>query len=76
MNCDHKTPEEYRVCNKCKTFSLIAHAAKRMLDARQKYMDQLMADPKMSDDAQYALQESVKRLEDEVRLATLSNLWD
>lgn len=76
MNCDHKTEEEYGVCNRCTAFRNIAHSAKRMLDARKKYMDQLLVDPSSADEAQYALHETIKLLEQSVNLATLAKLWD
>lgn len=74
--CDHKTEEEYGVCNRCQAFAKIAKNAHLMLQARKKYMDQLLADPKASDAAQMALQDAVKDLERSVDSATQSNLWD
>lgn len=74
--CEHKTEEEYGICNRCTSFARIARDAKAMLDARKAYMDQLLVDPKMSDEKQYELQEKVKRLEQSVKFATDSNLWE
>lgn len=76
MNCDHKTHEEYGVCNRCTAFRNIAYSAKRMLDARKKYMDQLLVHHSLADEAQYELQETVKLLEQSINLATLAKLWD
>lgn len=74
--CEHKTEAEYGVCNRCTTFANIARAAKRMLDARNKYMGLLLASPTDSDEAQYDLQNRVKELEAAVRMADLGNLWN
>ena len=74
--CDHKTEEEYGVCNRCIAFGRIARDAKAMLQARKAYMDQLLVDPKASDEAQYELQERVKRLEESVKFADQANLWE
>lgn len=74
--CDHKTEEEYGICNRCTVFGRIARDAKAMLEARKAYMDQLLVDPKASDEMQYQLQEKVKRLEESVKFANDSNLWE
>lgn len=74
--CDHKTEAELGVCNRCQTFMTIAKNAKVMLEKRRIYMDALLADPKTSDEAQYALGDAIKDLERSVDFATQSNLWD
>ncbi len=74
--CDHKTEAEYGICNRCQTFAKIALNARLMLLARKRYMDLLLATPEASDEAQYALQDAVKRLESSVDFATQSSLWD
>jgi len=74
--CEHKTEEEYGICTRCTSFARIARDAKAMLQARKAYMDQLLVDPKMSDEKQYELQEKVKRLEQSVKLADDANLWE
>lgn len=57
-------------------FYRIAVAARKMLDARKSYMDQLLVDPKTSDELQYALQDRVKDLERAIKVVTESNLWE
>jgi len=74
--CEHKTEEEYGICNRCTSFARIARDAKAMLQARKAYMDQLLVDPKMSDQAQCRMQEMVKRLEESVKFADMANLWE
>lgn len=74
--CDHKTSEEYGICNRCSAFARIARNAKAMLEARQAYMNQLLIDPKASDEAQQQLQERVKRLEESVKFADDARLWE
>lgn len=74
--CDHKTSEEYGICNRCSSFARIARNAKAMLEARQAYMNQLLIDPKASDEAQQQLQERVKRLEESVKFADDARLWE
>lgn len=73
--CEHKTEEETAVCNRCTAFRNIAYAAKKMLDARKTYMDQLIIDPRTSDEAQEILQNRVKELERLVKWATDAKLW-
>lgn len=74
--CDHKTEEEFGICNRCKSFARIARDAKAMLEARKAYLDQLLIDPKASDPAQYELQERIKRLEESVKFANDAKLWE
>lgn len=74
--CDHKTEAEYGVCDRCRTFAVIARNARKMLQARKKYMAVLLVDASASDPAQEALREAVKDLERSVDFATQSNLWD
>lgn len=74
--CEHKTEEEYGICNRCTTFARIARDAKAMLEARKAFMNQLLSDPKASDPAQNELQERIKRLEESVQFATDAKLWE
>jgi hypothetical protein len=74
--CEHKTEEEYGICNRCTSFARIARNAKAMLDARKAFLNQLLVDPKASDDAQNELQERIKRLEESVKVATDAKLWE
>jgi fructose-1,6-bisphosphatase/sedoheptulose 1,7-bisphosphatase-like protein len=74
--CDHKTEVEYGVCNRCQAFAVIARNARLMLQARKRYMDQLLVDPRASDEAQMEMQDRVQNLERSVDFATQSNLWD
>lgn len=73
--CKHKTEKEYKVCNLCTSMRRIAVAARKMLEARKAYIDQLLIDPSGSDKLQYDLGEQVRKLEDEVKLATIAGLW-
>jgi len=74
--CEHKTEEEYSICNRCTGFARIARDAKAMLEARQAFMDQLLVNPKMSDEKQEDLQEKIKRLERSVKFADDAKLWE
>lgn len=75
--CEHKTEEEYGICTRCSTFARIAKEAKGMIEARKVYLDRLLLGNKAGlDEAQVVMTERVKRLEDEIRVADLANLWD
>lgn len=74
--CEHKTEEEYGVCNRCSAMRRIAVCAKKMLDARKEYMAQLLVSAKDADELQYSLQDRVKDLEREVNEASILGLWD
>ena len=74
--CDHKTQEEYRVCNQCSQFATIARETKALLDARKIYLDHLLGDRSQLDSAQEKMNKALERLEASVRMATLSNLWE
>jgi hypothetical protein len=74
--CEHKTEEEYGICNRCTAFARIARDAKAMLSTRKAYMDLLLVDPKATDELQYQLTEKVKRLEESVKFADMANLWE
>lgn len=74
--CEHKTEEEYGVCNRCTAFARIAKDAKRMIEKRKAYMEQLLISAAASDEAQYELGDAVKELERSVKFADDANLWD
>jgi len=74
--CEHKTEEEYGVCNRCTQFATIAKQSKALLDARAVYLSHLLGDRDKLDAAQEKMNAALQRLEESVKLATLSNLWD
>jgi hypothetical protein len=76
MICDHKTQEEYAVCNRCTAFATIAKGARVLLQARKALMDCLLESPNRMDEFQGKVQEAVRLLEKSVKFADDAKLWD
>ena len=74
--CDHKTEEEYGVCNRCKAFARIARDAKAFLEARKTCLDALLLEPEKVGSLRDAVGERLRRLEDSVGFAEQAKLWD
>lgn len=76
MACEHKTEQEYDLCNRCTGFARIARDAKALLVARKTYLDRLLIPGADLDSAQEVMKEKTKRLEESVKFADDAKLWD
>jgi len=74
--CEHKTEEEYGLCNRCRAFERIARDARKLLQVRRTYLDALLVPSAPRDEMQEALSEATKRLEESVKFAEDHKLWD
>lgn len=75
-HCEHKTEEEYSICNRCTAFARIARNAKALLEARKACLDALLLTPERVVEARDAMNERLKRLEDSVAFADQAKLWE
>lgn len=76
MNCEHKTSEEYDLCNRCTTFARIARDAKALIEARKVYVSKLLTPHDGMDVALAMMTEKLVRLEESVKFADNAKLWD
>jgi len=76
MNCEHKTEEEYGVCNRCTTFARIARDAKALIESRKVYVSKLLTPHDGLEGALAVMTEKLTKLEESVKFADNMKLWD
>lgn len=74
-NCEHKTEEEFRLCDTCTLLRQIARFTRDLLDARRQMMTGLLKGWGM-DELERAVQDKIRLLEPLIERAKRNGLLD